>query len=252
MLINSLSDMHPNKKRSCIIVDNDAINVEILKKHIQMLPYLELIHAYCDPVTAIREILSSRSTIDFLFMDITLPDLSGLEVAAMIRHKVDKLIFTTADTKYSLAAYDVLCNQYVLKPITVQKFSEVINRLINQPNQECKAIYDRIFIKSASTGKYVQVKTDDIVYINALEHYVVINTLSEQHIQHTSMKDVEYALRGNPNLIRVHKSYIISKNHISSVSGNTIVLTNNVEIVIGATFKQSFTDFLNTNLLVGQ
>jgi len=241
--------MYNTKKFSCIIVDDDANNMETLKKYIVSLPYLELLQTYSDPIIAAKEIALSKTAIDFLLMDIQMQKLSGLALAAMIRHKVNKLIFTATNAKYSLAAYDVLCNHYLLKPFTFQKFTTTINGLIESSKPEFKVNNDRIFIKSANTGKYLNVRYDDIIYINALEHYVVIHTHAEQHIQHTSMKHIAYTLSGNPNFIRVHKSYIISKNHILSVSGNTISLSNNLDIVIGATFKQCFNDFLYRNSL---
>ncbi len=241
--------MYHTKKFSCIIVDDEIYSTETLTKYINTLPYLELIKTYNDSVLAINEISKSKIIIDFLFMDVKMPKLSGLEVASAIRHKVDKLIFTTAHAKHSLAAYDVLCNQYVLKPFSQQKFVETIHRLIAPQKQGFQETNGNIFVKSGGNGKYHRIKSDDIIYINALEHYIVIHTLLEQLIQHTSMKEVEHALRENHNFIRVHKSYIISKNHILSVCGNTIILTNNVEIIIGATFKKSFTNFLNSNSL---
>ena len=241
--------MYPTKKFSCIIIDDDAYSIEGLKQYIDSYPYLELIKTYDDPVTAVKEITLSKTPIDFLFLDIEMPRLSGLEVASVIRHKVDKLIFTTAYAKHSLAAYDVLCNQYILKPFSQQKFEKTIDKLIDHQKQELSGSNENIFIKLGNNGKYLQLKCDNIIYINAMEHYVVINTSSEQYIQHSSMKDVESALRNNNNFIRVHKSHIISKKHILSVHGNKIVLTNNVEIIIGATFKQSFINFLSSNSL---
>ncbi len=241
--------MYPTKKFSCIIIDDDDDSIEGLKQYIDSYPYLELIRTYNNPITAVKEISLSKTPIDFLFLDIQMSKLSGLEVASVIRHKVDKLIFTTAHAKHSLAAYEVLCNQYILKPFSQQKFEKTIHRLIDHPKQEFPRSNENIFIKVGNNGKYLQLKCDDIIYINAMEHYVVIHTPLEQYIQHTSMKDVEYALRNNDNFIRVHKSHIISKKHILSVYGNKIILSNNVEIIIGATFKQSFTNFLSSNSL---
>ncbi|NTE05713.1 response regulator transcription factor [Agrobacterium tumefaciens] len=241
--------MYYTKRQTCIIIDDDEFCIEILKDYINKLPQLELMKTYTNPLTAIKDINLLKVSVDFLFLDINMPKISGLELASLIRHKVDKLIFTTAHSLYSLAAYDVLCNQYLLKPFSFEKFSQAIDRLINLPDREQQFPKDSIFIKSGNQGKYLALKFDDIIYFNALEHYVIIHTLSDQYVHHLSLKEVEYALRNNHNFIRIHKSHIISKNHIQSIHGNTIVLTNKFEITIGTTFKQSFNDFLNSNLL---
>lgn len=242
--------MNPTKKFSCVIVDDEPHCIEKLKKCIANLPYLELLHTYDNPLEAIKEISASKVPIDFLLLDIDMPKLSGLELAAIVRDKVDKLIFVTGHAKYSLQAYDVLCNQYLLKPYSEQKFAEIINRLIEVPKEELpEPNKDILFIKSASNGKYLQVKCDDIISIDALEHYVVVQTTLTQYVQHNTMKDIEHALRHNNNFIRVHKSHIVAKKHIQSIHGNNIVLTNNCEISIGTTFKQSFQQFLGSNSL---
>lgn len=241
--------MYHTKKLSCVVIDDDEFCIEILKDCIDDLPQLELIKSYTDPILAVKEISLFKIPIDFLMLDIDMPKISGLELASLIRHKVDKLIFTTAHSRYSLEAYDVLCNQYLLKPFSPQKFAQTIDRLITTPDRGSQWPKESIFIKSGNNGKYLMLKFDDIIYFNALEHYVVIHTSDTQYIQHLSLKEVEYALRDNQNFIRIHKSHIISKNHIQSIHGNTIVLTNKFEITIGATFKNSFNHFLNSNLL---
>lgn len=241
--------MHSLKKFSCVIIDDESLNINVLAQYINTLPYLNLVKTYNNPVVAIKEIAASKVIIDFLLLDIKMPELSGLEVANIIRHKVDKLIFISSHANYSLAAFDVLCNQYLLRPFSQQKFTETINKLIVFPDTQVPKLKESAFIKLGTNGKYLNLKFEEIIYINALEHYVIIHTAFEQHIQYSSLKEVEFALRGNSTFIRVHKSHIISKKHILSVYGNVITLTNNVEITIGATFKNSFRQFLNNNLL---
>lgn len=242
--------MNINKKYTCVIVDDEPHCIDSLKNYITNTSYLELIKAYDNPIDAVREIAISKSEIDFLFLDIDMPRMSGLEVASIIRHKVDKLIFVTGHRKYSLEAYDVQCNQYLLKPYSEQKFVDTINKLIEAPKQEFgDQNEDSLFLKLGSSKKYIQVKCDDIISINAMEHYVIVETNLNKYVQHTSMKEVEYSLRNNTNFIRVHKSHIISKKHILTIQGNNIVLTNNFEIVIGITFRSSFTRFLEKNSL---
>jgi DNA-binding LytR/AlgR family response regulator len=238
------------KKYNCIIIDDEAYSIEDLKCYIENVPYLTLIKTYEDPIAAVREIAITKEHIDFLLLDIDMPKLSGLDVARVIRHKVDKLIFVTAHAKYSLEAYDVFCNQYLLKPFSQQMFVKTINKLIEAAKEEKPdQVKEFIYLKSVDSGNYFKLVCSEIISINALEHYVIIHTVSSKYIQHISMKEIEKKLNRSDNFIRIHKSHIISIIHIVSVSGNTIMLTNNHEATIGSTYKQAFNEYLRNNSL---
>lgn len=231
---------------NCLIIDDEPLCIEALSTYINKVPYLNLIGTYNDPADAIDFISSTNAIINILFLDVEMPSLSGLDVAAVIRNKVDKLVFVTAHAKYSLEAYDVLCNQYLLKPFTFQKFVNTIDKLIGEPMQIAPNT-DFIFIKDSLNGKYVKLTFGEIICVTALEHYVIVYTNDNKYIQNISMKEAENALGGAKGFIRIHKSYLVSKKHIISVNGNTVLLSNKLEANIGATYKQGFKTFLNDN-----
>lgn len=234
---------------NCIIVDDEEYAIDYLKKCLRLIPQLNLLNVYQDPFKALAEILKSPQKIDFLFLDIDMPHLSGLDLALAIRKKVDKLIFVTAHTKYSLKAYEVLCNQYLLKPYTTEQFITSINKLIDEPAIQGKEKLEFIFVKSGPNGKYDKISCENIISISALEHYIVVNTTEKKYIQYTTMRDVELSLASNQDFFRIHKSHIISKSHITAVQANVVIMDNQEQIPIGTTYKTAFANFMESNSL---
>ena len=114
----------------CIIVDDEQFSINTLSKYARMLGDMEIIATFTSPQQALLAI-SSSSKIDTLFMDIDMPEISGLELAQALRTKTDKLIFTTAHSKYAFETYEVTADAYLLKPFNFLKFSSTISRLFN-------------------------------------------------------------------------------------------------------------------------
>jgi len=232
---------------NCIVVDDEEHGIENLKRCIRLVPRLTLVNAYTDPHEALREITGNVQRIDFLFLDIDMPGLSGLDLALAVRAKVDKLIFVTAHSKYSLKAYEVLCNQYLLKPFTNEQFLSAIGKLIVPALPSLPDKLEFIFVKSGSDGRYEKIRCDDIILIKAMEHYVVIQTRDKKFMQHAALGEVEVSLSANPDFLRIHKSYIVSKRHILSVKANAVMMSNLEEVSVGTTYKAAFGLFMGMN-----
>lgn len=234
----------------CVIVDDEPHCVQYLEKYIGNIDYLHLEKSYTDPLIAAKEIMLSKIKIDILFLDIDMDGMSGLELAEAVRHKVRYLVFVTSHAKYSLKAYEVLCNQYLLKPFTQESFTSSVEKLYQDADPPLSnAREDFIFIKSARDGKFVKINHDEIISVNGMEHYVTIHTLNDRYVQYTKIKDVEISLSHNKIFLRVHKSHIISKKHIKSIQGSRVILCDNQELNIGSTYKKDFTAFVSSNLL---
>lgn len=119
------------KNYSCIVVDDDQIAIDLISEYIDNLEPLKLTKSYTDPLHAVREISQKSEMIDFLFLDIEMRGISGLDVGRLLRDKVRFLIFTTAFGHFALKAFEANCDQFLAKPFNVSKFSTVINRLIS-------------------------------------------------------------------------------------------------------------------------
>jgi two-component system, LytTR family, response regulator len=238
----------PEYKYQCLVIDDESHALELLTDYIQSVPSLQLVKTFQDPIAALMEIMPGNPY-DFIFLDIDMPGLSGLELARSLRTKTRFLIFTTAHSKYTLEAFDVEADHYLLKPIALSKFATVVARLLQeavkakQPliaNQDDKAF----FVKGEQKNKFIKIHPDNILAVEGLKNYVVLHTHSHKHVVYLTMKELEEALSASNGFRRVHKSFIVATSHVTQVEGNTITLTNNMQVPIGNSYRQAFYDYI--------
>lgn len=167
---------------SCIIVDDDHIAIEELREHLSNIPQLDLIECFSKPLEAISFLNTYPSKIGILFSDVEMPVMSGLELASLIRNKVQHLIFTTSHSKFALDAFDVTANAYLLKPFSLAKVLITLGKFYpdmgaNQSEIVSKKDEDYIFVKSKEDNlKLVKVLFSEIVVVESYLNYVKIHT----------------------------------------------------------------------------
>ena len=172
--------------------------------------------------------------IDLIFLDIEMPKLSGLNFLKSLQDP-PYVIFTTAYREFALESYDLNAVDYLLKPISFERFLKAINKIASQ-QEVFDGMKDHIFFKV--DRKNVKVLYQDIMYIEGLSNYVVIHTTSEQLIVYMRLLDLERILPGN-KFVRIHKSHIISLDKIKAY-GNDYVEIADMQLTIGNTFKEHF------------
>ena len=235
-----------SEKWKCIIIDDEQHAIDTLAGYIAEVPHFELIESYTNPLKALSEI-TANGEIDIIFMDVDMPGLTGLELATLIRSKTRYLVFTTSHEKYALQAFEVQANQYLLKPIALAKFLLTIDRLfVTSPKRTEVQPEDSIYVRVEKKAKWIPVKLDSITLIEGETNYVNIHTLTERLTVYLTMKEIEAALKKDSNFIRVHKSYIVSKRHITGISGNVITQYDGSTITIGDSYKENFQNYFNT------
>lgn len=241
-------------KFNCVIIDDDQYAIDALADYIFKLEHLELVASYIDPIVALNTI-KAEDEFDFIFLDIEMPRLNGLELAQMLRDKAKYLIFTTSHTTHAIDAFDLKASHYLLKPISFAKFALVISSLLGSEIKKNTAYSKNKrlrFIKGDSKSAYQYIDTDLITYIEAAGNYVVIYTENhQQHITYMSLNHMVTALEPS-DFIRVNKSHVIAKNSIRKVEGNVIYLKNDKTFQLGDTYRSAFITFLNDHLLKGQ
>lgn len=238
---------------TCLIIDDEPDAVEILTDYIQQIPELEITKSYVDPVEAMAEI-AKGDAIDFVFMDIDMPRISGIDLSRAIRDKAEKLIFTTAHTKYAFEAFEVEADAYLLKPFTFAKFALTVNKLLKNTmsttsvplGEKTKDFYVKT---TEERNRFVRIKFEDVIAVESVKNYIKIYTPEEEVVTYLTLKEIKERLDETANFIQIHRSFIISKDYIEKVEGNLIKLPNNMLVPIGTFYKESFYDYLAKNTI---
>jgi DNA-binding LytR/AlgR family response regulator len=238
----------------CIIIDDEQHAIDSLLRHIKLIPSLETVSVYMDPLEALRKI-SGNSRIDIIFMDIDMPNLSGIELAKELRSKTDKLIFTTAYSKYAFDAYEVNGDAFLLKPFSFAKFSTTIYRLYRhnvQDNVSGKQLLgDHFLVKNKDENlRIINIAFEDVVAFESTHNYVKIYIKDNRQITaYLSIQDVLDIVSYRKEFQQFHRAFIVSTRHISYIEGCVIQLSNNLQFNVGTKFKDVFNQYLTQRLL---
>lgn len=226
----------------CAIVDDEPLALNLLESYVNKTPSLVLAGKYSSAVQAMNDLPEKQ--VDLLFLDIQMPELSGLEFSKMVNPHT-RIVFTTAFEQYALDGYKVNALDYLLKPISYADFLQSVNKamqwfeLLQQPQEEIESI----FVKSEY--KLIQVELKNILYIEGLKDYIKIyeENAPKPILSLMSMKSMEELLPPS-RFMRVHRSYIVQKDKIRIVDRGRIVFGKNY-IPVSDSYKQAFQDFLD-------
>lgn len=213
-------------KTKCIIVEDEPIAIDVITSHLQNFPNIE-IAAKCPNAMKAFEVLQNQK-IDLIFLDINMPKMSGLDFIKTLSNP-PKVIITTAYRKYALDGFDLNVVDYLLKPISLERFMAAIDKFNQfnkgenkQPAIEIEHIDKGIpFIYVKAERKNVKVLLDEITYIESLKDYVVIHKISENIITKQKISSFEESLPKDM-FVRIHRSYIVSISKITAVTKTSI------------------------------
>ncbi len=233
---------------NCIIIDDEPLAAQLLASYAERTPVINLVGTYNSAVAAIKDIKEKK--IDLLFLDIQMPDLSGLEFATLIP-KSTKIVFTTAFSQYAVDGYKVGALDYLLKPISYEDFIRVVDKAEKIfTEQERQVVYDRDrFIYVKSEYKLLQIRLDDILFIEGLKDYVKIYLEGNQKyvMSLMNMKKMEENLP-KPEFMRTHRSYIVHMTKVKLVDRFRIVFGSNY-IPISDSYKEEVQRYLDLHTL---
>lgn len=233
---------------NCIIIDDEPLAAQLLASYAERTPVINLVGTYNSAVAAIKDIKEKK--IDLLFLDIQMPDLSGLEFATLIP-KSTKIVFTTAFSQYAVDGYKVGALDYLLKPISYEDFIRVVDKAEKIfTEQERQIVYDRDrFIYVKSEYKLLQIRLDDILFIEGLKDYVKIYLEGNQKyvMSLMNMKKMEENLP-KPEFMRTHRSYIVHMTKVKLVDRFRIVFGSNY-IPISDSYKEEVQRYLDLHTL---
>lgn len=234
----------------CYILDDEQPAIDIIKLYISKIPELLLIGTNINPISAIEFIKNNQ--IDLIFIDIHMDEMNGLQVIKTLGNKY-KYVLCTAYSEFAINGYDLDAIDYLLKPITFQRFERSITRFdkhISLPNSSNKNdIDDYIYVKTESKGMMLKIDLSDILYIEARNNYVAFHLEHKQILSYLSLKDLEEKL-SHLDFLRVHKSFIVPLKRISTVQNSKIYLKNvAIPIPLSSAYKEFFLKKVSTKLL---
>jgi two-component system LytT family response regulator len=235
---------------TCYIIDDEPHAIESITKHIQKTPGLELMGTAVNPLVGIEAI--SDSPTDLVFLDIDMPQLNGLSVADLIG-PLTNIIFTTAFKEYAVEAFEKHAEDYLMKPITYERFLKCITRLRTKntgtaPEPDYQPFF---FVKSGIKGKLNRVTVDEIQYIENIGNYVYIHTVKEKITAYLTLAEALTKLP-KQQFSRIHQSFIINLAYIDSVEYGQVRLNLPVTLPIGGTYRASFKAKIQENTLISK
>lgn len=223
---------------NCVLIDDEPLALQLLEDFVNKTPYLKLAGKFEEPMQALA-LLESR-TIDLLFLDIKMPDISGIDFFRSLSHKPE-VIFTTAYSEFAIDGFELKAMDYLLKPVSFEKFLAACNRVkeyLELKNQKTTKTEDYFFINAAH--KLHKLFYDDILYLEGLKDYTKIHLASSSQpliILH-NLKYFEDLL--NPAaFIRIHRSYIISLRRLTTVSRKSVTIHSR-ELPVSDNYRESF------------
>lgn len=228
----------------CIIIDDEPLARDVVRRYIQIIPALKLIGEFGNAIEA--TMFLQEHTVDMIFLDIKMPQLSGIEFVRSLR-SMPKIIFTTAHKDYAHEGFELDVTDYLLKPIRFDRFLRAVNKALSQKQQgfETKGITtgEKIdpgfsFIYLRAERKMKKVPLDDILYIESDRDYVKVFTEKGFIITRQTIASVE-AMLSESQFVRIHRSYIVSVNKLKSFTNETVEIGYK-ELPIGKLYRNNF------------
>ena len=231
-------------KIKCIVTDDEPIARKGLCGYIEKIDYLSLA-GECEDALQLNAFLKSEP-VDLLFLDIEMPYLSGLDLLTSIQDP-PKVIITSAFEKYALKGYELDVADYLLKPVTFERFVKAVEKVYHQFEKESEEDPSRyIFVKSGKQLK--KIFLEDILFIESMENYVTICTTTSKEVVSSTLKFFLDSLHSD-NFLQVHRSYIVNIKHINSIEGNCLNVAS-YEIPVARNLReQTFNIILNNRLI---
>lgn len=240
---------------NCLIVDDERPALKLLEAYIAKLPHLNLVASCENGMQAIAAL--QQHSVDLLFLDIQMPDLTGLELLQTLKIK-PQVVLTTAYRDYAVEGFALNATDYLVKPYSFERFVQAVNKCLEiitlksnpEPQTttkqsditETSPTENHFFVKTAY--KMERVEFEDIRYIESMREYVSIHTKGRRFVVHHTMNNMEEKLP-KPNFIRIHRSYIVAMNYIEAINGNTVHIEEKV-IPVGGSYRKAFFEKIKT------
>jgi DNA-binding LytR/AlgR family response regulator len=225
---------------NCIAIDDEPKALEVMERYCQKISLVRLKATFREPLKAIGFL--SRDKVDLIFLDINMPDLSGMQLLQTLSPR-PLIIFTTAYSQYAVESYELNALDYLLKPVTFERFLMAVNKAAEALSSRTATGMDEdaaVFIKSGP--QTYRVKVSEILYLEKDGNYITVHLKDGNILIRENMGDI-FDLIPAADFIRVHKSYVVGIRHISMIEVHQLIV-NGEKIPIGSTYRDSLRDRL--------
>ena len=241
-----------NTTMTCLVIDDEPVAIDILQDYIAKVPFLELLQSFRESIKALEFL--QQNNVDLIFLDINMPDLSGIQFLNALSHH-PLVIFTTAYSQYAVESYEYEAVDYLLKPIEFPRFLKAANRalelyqlktknsskIVTSSNNTIADDKSYILIKSGSDIHRIEV--NDICYVKGTGNYVTFHTIKKKILSLLTMNKVLEILP-HRQFVRIHKSYIINFNRIDVIEKEQVKIRD-VIIPIGEVYRVNLLRLIN-------
>ncbi|GGM84314.1 DNA-binding response regulator [Dyadobacter beijingensis] len=237
------------KEITCIIVDDEPFAQNLLCRFAERLTYLKLLGVYPNALEALEAVRNLNP--DVLFLDISMPEVTGLEMVKILGGSRPYIIFTTAYSNHAAESYDFEVTDYLVKPISFERFVRSVNKVSEQislksntwggnpdsdPESSKSGHAGDDFFMVKSNKKLIKVNIGEIVLVEGMKDYLKIHLTDSMVIIHMTIGKMEELLKKH-RFIRINKSFIVNIREIKAIDGNEMELSNKQKVTIGATFR---------------
>lgn len=232
---------------NCAIIDDEFLARQYIRDYVSKLPYLHLVGDYDSPLLVLEELKQNK--IDILFLDIQMPDISGLDFLKIINPS-PCVILTTAYKEYAIEGYEYSVTDYLLKPFSFERFVKAVNKAadqiehermipegLNERENNANPIVDPDHIVIRADRKWYKINFDDLLIVEGQKAYVTFHTKTKKITALISLKELE-TLLPHDKFIRIHKSFIVSIRHIETLEGNLIEICGK-KLSVGSNYRDN-------------
>jgi DNA-binding LytR/AlgR family response regulator len=228
--------MERSHKYTCIIIDDEPIAIRVINTYVAKIDEIEAIGSFTNAFDAMNLLHSKKA--DLIFLDINMPGINGIEFLRSITNPPE-VIFTTAFREYAAEAFDVNALDYLVKPVSMERFLKSINKFLEKKSSRQNSDFnlnenDYIILKSDK--KNFKVKVNEIMYIESLDDYIKVHTLNNRLVCYMRLSALENIFTDSGTMIRIHRSYIINTDFVQVFTGYDVEI-NGKKIPIGRNYR---------------
>jgi two-component system LytT family response regulator len=239
---------------TCIIIDDEPLGQELIEKYILRMPSLSLLAKCDDAIVAIEKIADLKPQL--IFLDVNMPEMSGLELVKTFGAHQPMVVLTTAHANYAADGYELDILDFLLKPITFERFVKAINKAkekvdyekIKQQSNKNEPAQQKRQVVLKENKKFVNVLIEEINYIEGMKDYLKVHTQNTTIVTHMTIKRMEELLPMD-EFLRVNRSFIVRKLAVKAITGNTVVMNDGEQIPIGTNYREMVKNLIENGTL---